>query len=96
MEKKPRKTRAKKKPVLAEVIRLHKPCPYLVSTLEEMLAEALTGELTSMVACVTVNGEDEVVLLGRPDQPAKAIGNLEIIKAELMDCLRSFHADGEM
>lgn len=97
MEKKPIKTKAKKKqPVVAEVVRLREPDLDLVSILQRMLKQAETGELTSIVACITVNGEDEVVLMGRPDQPAKAIGNLEIIKAELTDCVRSLYTDNEM
>lgn len=95
MEKKPRKSRSKSKtkPKLAEVVRLREPCPHLIAVLQEMLEEAETGELTSLVACITVNGEDEIVFMNRPDQPVKVIGNLEIIKAELLDCIRSMQEE---
>lgn len=83
--------RPKKKAVkLAEVIQLHTPDPILIEILEELLELAEAGRLTSLVATTTIDNDDEIILCGRPEQPAKSIGNLELIKAELIDCARSF------
>ena len=85
--------RPKKKPPLAEVFPIREPDELMISILQDMLELAEAGSLTSLVACVTVDHNDEMILMGNPEQPAKTIGNLELIKAELIDCLRSFDAE---
>ena len=94
--KKPKKSppqKSKPKAQLAEVINIRPVDNEMVDLLQDLLDQAEDGRLTSLVACVTIDGEEQFILMGRPDQPAKMIGSLEVIKAELIDCVRAEYAE---
>jgi len=81
-------TKRTKKPKLAEVVRINEPCPLLITNLEEMLEEAREGRLNSLVGVVGGAAGEYIILLGRPEQPSKTIGELEIVKQEFIDQVR--------
>lgn len=80
-------------PKLAEVVQLHAPDEDLITVLEGMLELAQQGRLTALLATATIDNRDEIMFLGRPEQVANTVLNLEILKAELIDCVRSMEAE---
>lgn len=83
----PKKT-DKSKPELAEVHPIREVHPSVIEVLEEMLEQAKAGILTSFVACIDVCGEQNMVFMGDPNSPTKTLGQLELVKANIVDHAR--------
>lgn len=93
-QKKPSKSKTKKKAELAEVVPIKEPSPDIIAMLEDLLELAHQGDITAIRCLVDVNREPQYCSVGDLEQPLQSLGVLEMMKTSIVDEIYLMAAEG--